>query len=122
MQISFHEVLFANNMEHHNLHPGPWLRIEGLEVLLCVSILVQDLGGHCEVQDDSAGLVDQVGPGQSRGNLVVIAIPVVEDEAAFEDLTEDLPEEVLLDVAKVRDCPPPPPPFQFPALFAAPSL
>ena len=63
------------------------------------------LGGHCEVQADSAGLADQVGPGQCRGDLVVIATPVVEEEAAIEDLTEDLPEEALLDVAKVRDCP-----------------
>ena len=63
------------------------------------------LGGHCEVQDDSAGLLDQVGPGQCGGDLVVLATPVVEEEAAFEDLTEDFPEEALLDVSKVRDCP-----------------
>ena len=42
---------------------------------------------------------------QCRGDLVVLATPVVEEEAAFEDLTEDLPGEALLDVAKVRDCP-----------------
>ena len=62
LQISFLEVLFDNIMEHHNLHPGPWLRIEGLEVLLFVSIRLEELGGHCEVQDDAAGLFDQVGP------------------------------------------------------------
>ena len=53
LQISAHEVRLSNNMEHHKLHPGPWMRIEGLEVLRFASILVQDLGGQLEVQDDA---------------------------------------------------------------------